>query len=71
MGNIYYANEDIRFGKWDQLFVDKNKVININYLGELVTQMHKVLLEYIHNSEINFMHFSAIRKRHLQFLFYL
>lgn len=71
MVNIYFVNEDIRFGKWDQLFVGKNKVININYLEALVTQIDEVVLEYICISQINFMHFSAIRKRHLQFLFYL
>lgn len=36
MCNIYCANENNRFGKWDQLFVDKNKV-NVNYLEALVT----------------------------------
>lgn len=65
MDNIVFANEDIRFGKWDWLFVDKNKVININYLGALVTQIDEVMLEYIYISQINYMHFSDIIKRHL------
>lgn len=45
MGNIYIANEDIRFGKQDWLFVDKDNIINTNYLGALVTQIDEVLLE--------------------------
>lgn len=36
MCNIYCANENNRFGKLYQLFVDKNKV-NVNYLEALVT----------------------------------
>lgn len=68
MCNIYCANENNRFGKLYQLFVDKNKV-NVNYLEALVTWIDEVLLGYTHISQINFMQFSAIRKRHLQFLF--
>ena len=41
--------------------------ININYFGALATQIDEVL-EYIHISQINFIRFSVIRKRDLQFL---
>lgn len=69
-GQHFFCYENTRSGKRDWLFVDKNKVININYLGAFVTQTDEVLLEYVHISQINFMHFSAIRKRHHQFMFY-
>lgn len=51
MGNIYFANKGIRFCKWDHLFVDKNKVINMNYLEASVTQIDSIIR--IHSYQSN------------------